>query len=147
CPALFTRPGLLWNGGPACRGIPARHHVESWPDMLWNLHESILRRHTYERAQPGSRLYRLCGLQVFAQSLGNRLPMGEAGELGFATTRTLQLAVPGSGKLRAPQLCGSGTRVNAEPLGLGRGGVNIQLQPHRHGSVCEVCAGCESGAD
>src|SRR5205823_11879286 len=26
-------------GGPACRGIPARHHVESWPGMLWNLHQ------------------------------------------------------------------------------------------------------------
>jgi len=23
------RPGLAWNGGPACRGIPARHDVES----------------------------------------------------------------------------------------------------------------------
>jgi selenocysteine lyase/cysteine desulfurase len=31
----------------------------------------------------------------------------EAGELGFVTTRTLQLGVPGSGELRAPQLCGS----------------------------------------
>jgi len=35
--AGLTRPGLLWNGGPACHGIPARHHVESWPGMLWNL--------------------------------------------------------------------------------------------------------------
>src|SRR6202020_1875969 len=34
---LLNRPGLPWNGGPACRGIPARHHVESWPGMAWNL--------------------------------------------------------------------------------------------------------------
>src|SRR5207237_2197103 len=29
---------LLSLPGPACRGMPARHHVESWPGMLWNLH-------------------------------------------------------------------------------------------------------------
>jgi selenocysteine lyase/cysteine desulfurase len=76
---------------------------------------------------------------------------------GFLWTKTenldslrpgpLQLAVPGSAELRAPQLCGSGTCANAEPLGFGRGGDNIQLQPHRYGSVCEICAECESGAD
>ena len=34
--SALSRPGLPWNGGPACRGIPARHHVESRPDMPWN---------------------------------------------------------------------------------------------------------------
>src|SRR5437764_950315 len=62
----------------------------------------------------------------------------------------VQIAVPQGQFIQSDDLVATmtpSTRVNAEPLGLGRGGVNIQLQPHRHGSVCEVCAGCESGAD
>ena len=105
------------------------------------------RCHTYGRTQSGGRLYRLRGLQVLAQPVGDRVPVVEAGERGFVTTRAVQLVVSGRGELRAPQLRGSSSCSNAEPLGCGRGVLDIQLQPHRHGSICEVCAECDASAD
>src|SRR6202140_2545578 len=122
----------------ACRGVQ-----EEW-NVVGSRCKSILRCHTYGRTQSGGRLYRLRGLQVLAQPVGDRVPVVEAGERGFVTTRAIQLVVSGRGELRAPQLRGSSTCSNAEPLGCGRGVLDIQLQPHRHGSVFEVRAECDA---
>ena len=63
-----------------------RHRLPRGVQEQWNLvgsgRKSILRCYTDGRAQSGRRFYRLRGLQVFAQSLGDRLPVDEEGKLG-----------------------------------------------------------------
>jgi hypothetical protein len=46
------------SAGPACRGIPARHHVESRPDMPWNpqIFSSSESRVRYEKAEDRGRV-------------------------------------------------------------------------------------------
>jgi len=78
---------------------------QEW-DILGPGRESICGRHTYERAQPGSRLYRLCGLQVLLSPWGTGFLWARP-ESSIRYDQDPTTGCPREWRASAPQLCGS----------------------------------------